>query len=42
MERINRWLQVVTGMELDADHAVHVLDAPAWQERRRQLGPLGP
>jgi WD40 repeat protein len=40
-ERIRCWLQVVTGMELDAAGGSRVLDAQAWQERRRRLEELG-
>jgi WD40 repeat protein len=40
-ERIRLWVQVLTAMELDEGGMVHVLDAPAWQERRRRLDQLG-
>jgi hypothetical protein len=35
------WAQVVTGMELDADHVVRVLDPVTWRERRRRLEESG-
>jgi hypothetical protein len=40
-QRVVLWLQVATGLELDDQGAVHVLDAPTWQERRRLLEELG-
>jgi WD40 repeat protein len=40
-ERIKRWLEVRTGMELDTDQAVRVLDAGEWNERRQRLRELG-
>jgi WD40 repeat protein len=36
--RIETWIQVITGMELDASNAVRFLDAEEWRERKRQLG----
>jgi WD40 repeat protein len=36
--QVERRIQVLTGMELDADGLFHNLDAAAWQERRRKLG----
>ena len=35
------WPQVITGLEVDDLTAVHVLDAAAWQQRRRRLQELG-
>src|SRR5262249_10195824 len=35
-EWISLWVSVLTGMELDAFGAVHVLDAAAWSERRQR------
>ena len=35
------WVQVLTGMELDAEGTVQVLTAEAWQQRRRQLEEMG-
>jgi WD40 repeat protein len=32
--------QVITGMELDENNLIHVLDAPGWKERKRQLETL--
>jgi WD40 repeat protein len=40
-ERLDLWSQVLTGLELDRDGEVRVLDAPTWQERRRHLRQLG-
>jgi WD40 repeat protein len=40
-ERINLWLQVATGAELDPDGSLHILDAGTWQERRRRLEEMG-
>jgi WD40 repeat protein len=39
--RIVLWMQVATGLELDPAGGVLVLDAAAWQERRRRLDDLG-
>jgi hypothetical protein len=39
--RLRLWVEVITGMELGDDHIVRVLDAPSWQQRRRQLDTLG-
>jgi WD40 repeat protein len=36
VEALERWAQVLTGMELDDRGGVRVLEARAWQERRRQ------
>jgi WD40 repeat protein len=41
VERLKRWMQVTTGLELDEDGALHPLDLPAWQERYRRLQDLG-
>jgi WD40 repeat protein len=41
LERVALWTQVLTGMELNADGGTWVLDARAWQERRRRLEQLG-
>jgi WD40 repeat protein len=40
-ERLALWTQLVTGMEIDEQRAVHVLDASTWQERARRLEELG-
>ena len=40
-EQVRRWAEVVTGMELDGDGAVHVLDAATWGQRRLRLEELG-
>jgi hypothetical protein len=39
-EQVERWAEVLTGMELDAHDVAGLLGAEAWQERRRQLGEL--
>jgi len=36
-ERLVLWTQVLTGMELNADSAVRMLDAETWKQRRRRL-----
>jgi WD40 repeat protein len=35
-EEIELWTQVVTGMELEADNAVRILNAIEWQKRRQE------
>ncbi|HTU89263.1 MAG TPA: protein kinase [Gemmataceae bacterium] len=40
-ERIRCWVEVLTGMELDAEGAIHDLDADALQKRRERLQELG-
>ncbi len=40
-ERIEVWVQVITGMELDAGGAVRVLDAAEWHQRKQRLEELG-
>jgi WD40 repeat protein len=40
-EQLELWAQVVTGMELQADGGVRVLDAAAWQDRRQRLAGSG-
>jgi len=41
VERLLLWIQVRTGLELDAEGAVGALDAARWQERRKRLQELG-
>jgi WD40 repeat protein len=41
VERIVLWTQVLTGMELDADGVLQVLDASTWQQRAQHLQELG-
>ncbi len=36
-KQLELWAQVVTGMELEADGGVRVLDATAWQERQQKV-----
>jgi hypothetical protein len=40
-ERVTLAVAVATGLELDADGQVHVLDAAAWQERKQRLEAQG-
>jgi WD40 repeat protein/tRNA A-37 threonylcarbamoyl transferase component Bud32 len=40
-QRIRCWVEVLTGMELDAEGTVHDLDADALQQRRERLSDLG-
>jgi WD40 repeat protein/serine/threonine protein kinase len=40
VEQIQRWAQVISGMELDNTGAIHVLDAGSWQERKQLLEDL--
>jgi WD40 repeat protein len=35
--RVTLWTQVITGMELDSDDVLRVLDAKTWEQRRRRL-----
>jgi WD40 repeat protein len=37
VERVRIWAQVLTGLELDENRAVRVLDASAWQQRKQRL-----
>jgi eukaryotic-like serine/threonine-protein kinase len=39
--RIALWCEVLTGMELDANDSVRVLDAATWNDRRRSLAKIG-
>jgi hypothetical protein len=39
--RVALWAVVATGAELDADGVVRLLDARAWQERKKRLEELG-
>jgi WD40 repeat protein len=41
VERIRLWIEVSTGLELDAGGAVVDLDAETWQQRRERLRKLG-
>ena len=40
-ERLRLWVEVSTGLELDASGAVIELDAQTWQQRRERLERLG-
>jgi WD40 repeat protein len=37
-QAVTRRVEVLTGLELDANEGLRVLDAATWQERRRQVG----
>jgi WD40 repeat protein/serine/threonine protein kinase len=39
--RLALWCEVITGMTLDANDSARVLDATAWNDRRRALEALG-
>jgi WD40 repeat protein/tRNA A-37 threonylcarbamoyl transferase component Bud32 len=39
--RVQAWVQVLTGIELDRSDAVRLLDPGAWQQRRQRLDELG-
>ena len=41
VERMVLWIQVMTGLELDSDGVVQVLDQQAWDQRRQRLQGLG-
>ena len=41
VQRLVLWTQVTTGMELDANGVVQVLDAQTWNQKRRRLDELG-
>jgi WD40 repeat protein len=41
VQQIVRWTHVITGMELDDDRVVRVLDAPGWQQCRQGLDRMG-
>jgi WD40 repeat protein len=41
VDRIQLWIQVLTGIELDPQGDYRVLDAAIWQERRERLRQLG-
>jgi WD40 repeat protein len=39
--RVELWVQVITGLELDEKDAVRVLDVSTWRDRKLQLDALG-
>jgi WD40 repeat protein/tRNA A-37 threonylcarbamoyl transferase component Bud32 len=41
LQRISAWVQVVTGLNLDPDGQVRVLDPSSWVNRRAELQSLG-
>ena len=41
VERLELWIQVTTGMELDASDAVQYLDESSWRQRYQRLRALG-
>ena len=40
-ERIRLWIEVITGMELDEEGVIHVLDAATWSQRCLRLNESG-
>jgi WD40 repeat protein len=40
-EQVALWVQVLTGLELDTNAMVQVLDAATWRQRRQRLDELG-
>jgi WD40 repeat protein len=40
-DRVRLWVEVLTGMELDDEGVISMLDAPTWQQRRGRLRHLG-
>lgn len=40
-DRVRCWIEAITGLELDRDGVVHVLDAPRWRQRQRRLAEMG-
>ncbi len=41
IRRLSAWVESLTGLELDQQGAVRVLDGVAWRQRRQRLGELG-
>jgi hypothetical protein len=41
VEQVGLWVRVLTGLELDENAAVRVLDGPTWQRLRGRLEELG-
>jgi WD40 repeat protein len=41
VDRVVLWTQVITGLELDRDDVIRVLDATTWQQCRQRLQELG-
>jgi WD40 repeat protein len=41
VEQIKLWTEGLTGMELEKDETVRVLNAPEWENRRQLLRDLG-
>jgi tetratricopeptide (TPR) repeat protein len=41
LERIGLWIEVITGLGLDDEGSVHILDHAAWRQRRERLDQLG-
>jgi WD40 repeat protein len=40
-ERLTRWLNVITGMELNEAGGIHLLDAEQWHQDREELDRFG-
>ena len=41
VEQVRRWVEVLTGLDLDADGTLQALDAETWRERRQALQARG-
>ncbi len=41
VERIECWIQFLTGLEFDDYDAIRPMDTAAWRENRRRLDDLG-
>jgi len=40
-EKVARWAEVITGLEMDDRGTAHLLDAQTWHQRRRALQERG-
>jgi WD40 repeat protein len=41
LPRLSAWVETMTGLELDKEGGIQVLDTPTWNERRKRLAELG-
>jgi WD40 repeat protein/tetratricopeptide (TPR) repeat protein len=41
LPRLKAWVETLTGLELNEQSGIRVLDSPAWTERRRRLRQMG-
>jgi eukaryotic-like serine/threonine-protein kinase len=41
LPRLSAWVETMTGLELDDEGGIQVLDTPTWNERRKRLAELG-